>query len=271
MKKKNEQNACNAFITILKCLTDVEYVELESPDETNRRTPDVDFVLASSSDKNDKIAVEHTIVESFNWQIGYVDKWRNIVASVTAGCRERIPHDRYYFLAAPPKSIFADSLVGASRDQFVSYLASWVAKSAPTLLLLDSYLQTEYEGHKITLMCGGDTAKLNGNVWGMPQEPENQKALQGERLGRVVKDKLPKLTKYKEPGFKTALLLEDVAGTLSGSALRGHETSLEEVDYIVVFVSNEDRMIIGNVWKEGRIWYSPVPANRRFPNAKFGF
>jgi hypothetical protein len=155
--------------------------------------------------------------------------------------------------------------VGKSRERFVSYLSSWVVKTAPKLLLVDSYIQTEYEGHKITLTCSGDHERLNGNVWGMPEEPENQKALQGERLRRAVKDKLPKLTKYKEqPGFKTALLLEDVAGTLRGSTLSGIEIRLEEVDYIVVFVSNENRMIIGNVWKERSVWYSSVPSNRRF-------
>ena len=70
--------------------------------------------------------------------------------------------------------------------------------------------------------------------------------------------------KYKEQGFKTALLLEDVAGTLRGSTLSGYENSLEEVDYIVVFVSNEERMIIGNVWKERSVWHSFLPGNRRF-------
>jgi hypothetical protein len=70
--------------------------------------------------------------------------------------------------------------------------------------------------------------------------------------------------KYKDRGFKTALLLEDVAGTLRGSTLNGYENRLEEVDYIVVFVSNEERMIIANVWKEGSVWDSSVPINRRF-------
>jgi len=191
-----------------------------------------------------------------------VKRWREIVCSVNAGCSERIPPDRYYFLAAPPEIV--DSLVGESRVQFVSYFSSWVVETAPTLLLVDSYIKTEYEGHKITLICSGDHAHLNGKVWGMPQEPENQKTLQSERLRRAVETKVPKLTKYKERGgFKTALLLEDVAGTLRGSTLRGYE-SLEEVDYVVVFVSSEDRMIIGNVWKEGAVWYSSVPSNRRF-------
>jgi hypothetical protein len=263
MKKPNEQNACDAFITILRSLTDIEYVESESPDEINRSTSDVDYVLASSSDENDKIAVEHTIVESFDGQIGYVNRSYDVVGSINARCRTRIPPDRYYFLAVPPTLV--DSLVSKrSRELFVSNLSSWVEKTAPKLLLVDRYIQTEYEGLKITLSCSGDHARLNGNVWRMPEEPENQRALQGERLGRAVRDKLPKLMKYKEWGFKTALLLEDVAGTLRGSTLRSFEISLEQVDYIVAFVSNEDRMIIGNVWKERSVWYSFVPGNRRF-------
>jgi hypothetical protein len=72
MKKLNELNACAAFITILKSLTDIKYLMSESPDELNRSTPDVDFVVVSSSDEKDKIAVEHTIVESFDEQISQV-------------------------------------------------------------------------------------------------------------------------------------------------------------------------------------------------------
>lgn len=270
MKKPNEQNACNAFLTILKSITGIEYVDRESPDDVNRSTPEVDWVLASGRNENDRIAVEHTIVESFDSQIEYVDRWRKIVESVNAGCRERIPPDRYYFLAAPP--IIVDSLVGKRRVRFVSSLSSWVAKTAPTLLSLDSYVKAEYEGHNITLMCRGDHPHLNGKVHGMPEEPEDQKALQSERLRRAVGHKLLELTKYKqERGYKTALLLEDVAGTLPGSALRCYETRLKKVDYVVVFVSNKDRMIIGNVWKEGSAWYSSVPSNRRFPNRRFRF
>jgi hypothetical protein len=263
MKRLNELNAREALITILKSLTDIEYVVSGSPDEVNRSTPDVDFVLASSSDENDKIAVEHTIVESFDGQIEYVNRSYDIVDLINAGCRKRLPGDRYYILAVPP--IIVDSLVRKrSRELFVSNLSSWIVDTAPKLLLADNYMQTEYEGQKITLTCGGDCERLNGNVGRIPQQPENQKALQHDRLGRAVRDKLSKLMKYKKLGFKTALMLEDVAGTLSGSILRGYESKLEEVDYIVVFVSNEERMIIGKVWKEGSVWYSFLPYDRRF-------
>jgi hypothetical protein len=261
-KTPNELSARDAFITILRSLTGIENWESESPDEVNRNTRDVDFLLFPSSNKNDKIAVEHTRVESFEGQIGYVKRSYDVVDSINAGCRVQIPHDRYYILTAPP--IIVDSLVGKSRERFVRIISSWVVETAPKLLLEDSYIQTDYEGHRITLRCGWDCERLNGNVWRIPQQPENQKALQSDRFGRAVRDKLPKLTQYKERGFKTALLLEDVAGTLYGSTLRDCEISLEEVDYIVVFVSNEERMIVGNVLKEKSVWYSFVPGNRRF-------
>jgi hypothetical protein len=141
MKRLNEKNARDAFIAILKSLTDIEYnAEPKSPDEVNRRTPDVDFLLFSSSNENDKIAVEHTRVESFNEEIKYVKMWRDIVCSINAGCRQRIPPDCYYFLAAPP--ILVGSLVGKRRGQFVSDLSSWVAETAPKLLQVDSCIQT---------------------------------------------------------------------------------------------------------------------------------
>jgi hypothetical protein len=234
MKKPNELNARDAFITILRSLTGIEDWESESPDEVNRSTRDVDFLLFPSSNENDKIAVEHTRVESFEGQIKYVKRSYDIVDSINAGCRERLPHTRYYILTAPP--IIVGFLVGKSRERFVRAISSWVVETAPKLLLVDSSEQTEYEGHKITLTCGGDGAHMNGNVGRIPQQPENQKSLQHDRLGRAVRDKIPKLTKYKERGFKTALLLEDVAGTLYGSTLRDCEISLEEVDYIVVFL-----------------------------------
>jgi len=259
-KKLNELDACGAFITILRSLTDTDYVVLESPDEENRMTPDVDFILASRSDESDKIAVEHTKVHSFDGQIEYLHRSWDIVASVNHRCRGRLP-DRFYYLAVPP--VVVDSLeTKGSRERFVRYLASWVVETAPTQLLADSYGQIEYEGHRITLVCIGDCGKLNRKVGRMPQQPADPKARQGERLRRAVSDKLPKLRKYKE-GFKTALLLEDVAGTVDGGTLSGYE-GLQEVDYVVVFVSIEDRMITGNVWKEGGIWYSLVPFSRRF-------
>jgi len=268
MKKENEQSACEAFIAILNTLTGIQYVKRESPDELNRRTPDVDFLLVSVGDESDAIAVEHTVLESFEGQIGYVNRSYDVVGSINAGCKKKIPADRYYFLAIPP--IIVDSLVGNNRSRFVGNLSSWVAESAQRLVI-DSHTQTDYEGHKITLMCSGSHPQLNGNVWRAPQQPENHEIMQTQRLIRAIGDKLPKLRQYKKRGFKTALLLEDIAAIPSTIARRGHGMSSDErrdvrstVDYIVVLASNKGRMIVGNVWKEKSIWHSSIPYDRRF-------
>jgi len=268
MKKENEQNACEAFIAILNILTGIQYVRRESPDELNRRTPDVDFLIVSTSDESDIIAVEHTILESFEGQIGYVNRSYDIVGSINDGCRKKIPDDRFYFLAIPPAIV--DSLVGKNRSRFVSNLSSWVAETAKKLLI-DSHTQTDYEGHKITLMCSGSHSQLNGNVWRANQQPENHEIMQTQRLNRAIGDKLPKLRQYKKRGFKTALLLEDIAAIPSTITQRGHGMSSYErssvrntVDYIVVLASNKGRMIVGNVWKEKAVWHSSIPYDRRF-------
>ncbi len=88
-KKPNELNARDAFITILRSLTGIKDWKFESPDEVNRSTRDIDFLLYPSSNENDKIAVEHTRVDSFEGQIEYVKRSYDIVDSINAGCRER--------------------------------------------------------------------------------------------------------------------------------------------------------------------------------------
>jgi hypothetical protein len=105
----------------------------------------------------------------------------------------------------------------------------------------------------------------------MPQQPKNPDALQVQRLNRAIADKLPKLEEYKKRGFKTALLLEDIAGIPLSATKNGHGMSSDErsrvqktIDYIVVFASNKGRMIVGNVWKEKPFWHQSIPYDRRF-------
>lgn len=120
-------------------------------------------------------------------------------------------------------------------------------------------------------MCRGSDVQLNGNVWRAPQQPENQDILQTQRLNRAIGDKLTKLRDYKKRGYKTALLLEAIAAIPSTVTERGRGLSsevrssvIDAVDYIVVFASNEGRMIVGNVWKEMSDWHLSIPYDRRF-------
>jgi hypothetical protein len=268
MKKWNEENACNAFIRILNAITGLQYTKHGSPDELNRNRRDVDFILASDTARTPKMAVEHTIIESFEGQIGYVNRSHSVVESINAKCRGKIPTDRYYFLAFPPTLV--DSLVGDSRKQCVNSLSPWVVAAGGSLHI-NNCAETNYEGHKITLMCMGNEPELNGNVWRMPTRPENQGDLLRRRLRRGIRDKLPKLSEYKKSGFETALLLEDIAGGLLGSGqggkgMTGSQKACVEinVDYIVVFASRNERMIVGAVWKEKSVWHSHIRNGEMF-------
>ena len=268
MKKANEIHAGESFIHILNTLTGIKYTKGEEPDEFNRGTFDIDFIFEPIIDKGEIFAAEHTRIESFEGEIGYVNRSYDVVASINVQCRDKIPSDRYYFLSIPP--ILMDSLVGKRRTQFVGDLSSWVLETAYKLLI-DDHTQIDYDGHKVILMCRGSHVQLNGNLWRMPQQPDNKEIRQIQRLNKAIKDKVPKLYKYKKWGFKTVLLLEDVSGVSLEHSQECHGMSLKErnqvinfVDYIIVFSSHNDRMIVGNVWKEGSTWHSIIPYNRRF-------
>lgn len=82
MKKLNEKNACKAFIEILKKITGVEYNKESSPDEQSSAIPDIDWILILKDSRSHRIAVEHTIVESFENQIVYVHHSSDVVKQI---------------------------------------------------------------------------------------------------------------------------------------------------------------------------------------------
>jgi hypothetical protein len=267
MKRKNELNARDALIEILERMTGVRYECESSPDEGSNHPPEVDFILKSTRDEIHRIAVEHTVIELFIGQKDYVRWSSNIVEEIKTGCRGKIPSDRYYFLRAPP--IFISSLSKKKRKMaFVDSLAPWIVQHARQLKV-DEFLSCTYEAHKITLTCEGRHPSLNGNVWSMPELPVDHETLQKDSFHKAINHGLKKLREYKLNGFTTVILLEDIAGVKYGQLIKELRSFDKDqidrfVDYIVVLVSNNDRMIVGNVWKENDRWYSIIPHDRRF-------
>jgi hypothetical protein len=114
---------------------------------------------------------------------------------------------------------------------------------------------------------------MNGSVGRIPGSPKNQKGLAKESLWFAIEHGLGKFSKYKWLGYLTLLILENISGAIHPSMLLELEEDLVQkklvstlVDYIIVFASNEQRMIVGNIWKENKIRHSPVPYNKRFGN-----
>jgi hypothetical protein len=104
----------------------------------------------------------------------------------------------------------------------------------------------------------------------MPGTPKDQKALGPQSLWLSIEHGLGKFAKYRDMGYASILVLENISGRVHPSMLvelakdPHRKILIDLVDYLVVFASNENRMIVGNVWKEKQVLYDPVPFTRRF-------
>jgi len=268
MKKLNEKNACEAFKEILRKITGIEYEIEDSPDEHSGAFSDVDYILISKDGRSHKIAVEHTIVERFEKQITYVNQSYDVVEHINDQCKGKLPTDRYYFLIAPHSLI--GSLKRNRKKQFIREMSSWICDIAKTLTE-DQCSSRIFNNHEVTLMCGGSDPEENGNVLRMPRQPEEAEKLKRERFRRAIKDKLPKLLKYKLKRITTSLLLESIGGALWDHKARWKDLTITQkflifmfVDYVIILSSNNQRMIVGRVWKEKWRLYSEIPQDRRF-------
>jgi len=268
MKKKNECNAAVAFSLILSDITGKDYVLINSPDEHNRSTPDIDYVFRVESEPESFVAAEHTIIESFERQIEYVNRSFDIVSEINQRCQKAIPMDKYFFLAVPDSLV--NSLNRTARNAFVAEISPRIIKECAQMKI-DENRKIFFNDYEIWLMCNGDSSKMNGNVFRIPKAPDKGKVLQRHRLSRSLIEKLPKLCKYKLKGFSTALLLEDVSGSLRFDGFYGNSIRLFYrlvislfVDYVVVFDSNAGRMVVGNLWKNKKLWYKETPCPKRY-------
>jgi len=268
-KKENEENACNAFKDILKEIKGVTYKIDKRPDEENSNTPDVDFILASNieNDQYPNIAVEHTRIEAHEEQLKYVNQLRGIEKEIDQKCQGKLPIDYYFSLIAPPSLIAG--MNKKNREKFVKEMFSWIPDVAKSLTR-DQQFSRLYNEHEVSLWCIGSCSGINGTIRMIPSRPGDAKKERRERLHRAIKEKLPKLIKYKEKGLATALLLEDVSAVYinpkEDMIPRQYSSEFRtKIDYVVILVSQKEKMFLGRVWKEKSQLYSEIPENRTFP------
>ena len=271
MKAENEINARNALIEILETVVGAKYECESCPDEETSTEKKPDFILGSTCAGATKIAVEHTVVPSFEQQIDYVRSFYERAEEISRLCEGKIPVDRWYYITAPHELI--TSLTDKKRQRaFDESLANWIIQQAPQLQMDHAPKQNSYERYKITLTCGGTYPEWNGRVGRIPERPRDAVSLQKQAFDKAIEHGLDKLTKYKRNpsgSFKTVLLLEDIAGLPHERITEGLTSSEknkidESIDYIVVLQSNNNQMIVGYVWKESEAWHSFIPADRRF-------
>lgn len=250
-------------------LTGSVYETTDYPDERNTVERDVDFILTPKDAELPMLAIEHTIVESFEGQIRYVNKSWDLVQEVNSKCRGALPIDRYFILVVP--NTLVDSLEKTAKAEFIENVSRWIVNEAERMKH-DHYISWQYGEHNLLLMCGGGShPDINGSVGRIPGQPTQLTELKEERLWISFCHGLGKFPKYKNGGYKTVLLLEDISGTYGGPDFSDDVVGKSRrnlvdalVDYVVVFVSHQNRMIVGNIWKDKQRWYEKIPYSMRF-------
>ena len=268
MKRRNEANAIAALMGVMPFLTGCKYQEGGSPDDSTSSYKEVDFLLYSDSGKCPKLAVEHTKVEAFRGQVTYVNRSYEIVEEINRLCLHKLPEDRYFILVPP--STLVDTLRKRATVEFQTFIVPWIINTAASLRM-DKYATVQYKGFSVLLQCGGSHPDINGTVGRIPGSPDDQANLAKQSLWHSIAHGLGKFPKYKELGYDTVLSLENISGAVHPSMLLEIEREQTKrslisslIDFIVVFASNEDRMIVGTVWKEREARFDLIPYNRRF-------
>lgn len=270
MKRQNEVNAMEALLQIMPFVTGMKYRYDRSPDDEISQKKEVDYVLTNQNKGQPSLAVEHTIVEAFRGQITYVNRSFAIVSGIAERCNGKLPLDRYYILSV--SDALVESLRKRAIQRFIEIVTPWVIETAPTLRI-DDFANFSYENSRVLLICGGSHPKANGTIGRIPRRPDDQKNRAVQSLWFAIEHGLNKFSQYKQNRYDTVLCLQDISGEIYPSTLSEIEDDPEKkdlitrlIDYIVVFASVDDRMIVGSVWKEHSLRFNLIPYNRRFDN-----
>jgi hypothetical protein len=267
MKKPNEHNAiqsalnmCKKFYGLLDPITDICY-----PDDKNNDSKDVDCVFQIGSEK---YALEHSVIESYDGQIEYVRKSYDIAKKVNERLREKLFNDKHYVLLLPP-----DLIINKGKK----YLANLIDSLSDKILInnteitSDASYSIQFDNSDITIFCDDVDGPDEDMVHRIPTKPKGcEDFLKLDRVDRLLKAKLPKLTQYKKQGYKTILVVEDVSGEYWAGINKNIVNDLfcshiiSSVDIGIRFVSIYDEMIVGSIWKDGAQWHDEAPMENRF-------
>jgi hypothetical protein len=267
LKKINEENSFIAFREILERNISCKILNIIFPDETNRKTKDVDCLLLTNKGR---YAIEHTIVEAYEEQQRYgIDSYNFVKKANAILSKDKVVPKKYYYILSVPQELL-ENTSSSQRNQLQAIIVNWI-KAKIDVLNVDDLISQEVSNSKVTLTCCGSNSSLNGNVIRIQESPKDPEKLRKSRFQRGIREKLWKLSEYKLKGCRTVLILEDISGTAIKYAKRGSELTwlyrisiLLFVNIIVVMYSNRGKMIVGYIWKENFRWYSTIPQKKRF-------
>jgi hypothetical protein len=254
----------------------VEPYVADAPERTIGAPQGQKFVdlIAPTSDGG-AIALEHTIIESYEAQLADFRQIEAILLPLEEQLAGRLPTDRTYHLAVGVGAVRDSALVPAEVQAAV---AAWIAETAPSLPAGEPRVAPRHLAHgelptvpvQVSLYAWppaglsgvGGQLKLRGFVG----DAETMAAMRVARLARALKDKLPKL--LAQAPSQTVLVLEDqdVATSNISDVFLALQTAAEGLKLCDVIVVVETWLpeSIGFVVYSNGIWFEDFNS-RQFP------
>jgi hypothetical protein len=213
MASCSEEKICRIVVEyLISEFEGTNFVITDKPDCNNRTSKDVDYVGKSSDGK--KIAIEHTSIDSFSDQRGKSSANASFLEDIRNRVTGALPTNHYFRLILP--SNFAKMLHSQRLKRLASIIADCVTANTDILMQdTDIRLHMTATGKMIGLTYGGSHPKLNGKIILVQDIPSDIEKQRTQRIRTALREKLPKLNRYRRHNCITVLALEDSDYALS--------------------------------------------------------
>jgi hypothetical protein len=236
---------------------------IRHPDNEDRTDSAIDLI---AEDDIGAIAVEHTVLETFEGQTTDNVRFQQLLGDMTDRIGDTLPTPGHYHLAVPVEGVAGVK----STDRVKSEIAAWVRDKAPTLPIpsIPPKEKNSVAGvppdAPLPMVLRRFRDGPQGVVWCVRATPEDLAELSVLRARTALGHKARELEVYRSQGATTILLLEiqDFVLTNAGAVATAVETAAKHFDgplpdliVAVETVGMERETII----KDGSCWPFSTP------------
>ena len=267
LKKKNEIHALESVVTLFRHLGILsgDPERILYPDEENSTSEDIDCIVELN---RQRIAIEHSVIEYYPGQLVYANnsfEFMNEINDLVGGI---LSNDLHYILLIDPYLII-DKRKPEMKKLAIKIQEEFIANI--DIIGIEKMHVFFYNNLPVSIFCDSIDGIQNGKVYRAQTSPSvNLEIKTTERVRVFFEKKLPKLIRYRLKGYSTLLVIEDISGrfmTQIDRKMIGLWNWLRcflFVDYIIIFVSINNQMVVANLWKKKYHWPKFTPMERRF-------
>jgi hypothetical protein len=269
--EKNERKICNAVARVLEERAGVKRSGARTPEKDGQGAP-VEYRF-DLGEKN--YALEHTIVEAFDFQIRSDVHFNALVNPIINAVDDTLPKPGVYYVTFPLDA--TDRVRRNESSTFQTAVVDWVRNAAGRLYarqmqmadgerygkefaLRETPPGVTFDLHMSRLLFRNIPPKANGRLMISRFAPKHREELRGTRMQRALDTKCPKLRQCKEEGARSILILESkdlaltnhiVVGDTVRALLNGRDNVPDEIFLVDTCL---DDWAVWSLYRDGAFW-----------------